>query len=102
VTGRAPYTAIRTVRWGGDPCRPVSSTPAPAARTTIAAPASQRLPCGLLTTPDLTSAGELRFGSDQLRAIAEVYASSDATDRFVRDFIGVWDKVMTLDRFDLG
>ena len=36
------------------------------------------------------------------RAIAEVYASSDATDRFVRDFIGVWDKVMTRDRFDLG
>ena len=49
------------------------------------------------------TAVDLVFGShSQLRAIAEVYASSDATDRFVSDFIGVWDKVMTLDRFDLG
>jgi catalase-peroxidase len=49
------------------------------------------------------TAVDLVFGShSQLRAIAEVYASSDATDRFVRDFVAAWDKVMTLDRFDLG
>jgi catalase-peroxidase len=36
-----------------------------------------------------------------LRAIAEVYASADGADAFVRDFVKAWDKVMTLDRFDL-
>jgi catalase (peroxidase I) len=35
------------------------------------------------------------------RALAEVYASADAPDKFVRDFVAAWDKVMTLDRFDL-
>jgi catalase-peroxidase len=45
---------------------------------------------------------DLVFGSHaQLRAIAEVYASSDAQARFVRDFVAVWTKVMDLDRFDL-
>ena len=45
---------------------------------------------------------DLVFGSNsQLRAIAEVYASSDAKEKFVRDFVAAWDKVMTLDRFDL-
>jgi catalase-peroxidase len=45
---------------------------------------------------------DLIFGSNsQLRALAEVYAASDAKERFVRDFIKVWDKVMNLDRFDL-
>ena len=38
----------------------------------------------------------------QLRAIAEVYASGDAQEKFVRDFVAAWDKVMTLDRFDLA
>ena len=37
----------------------------------------------------------------QLRSIAEVYASSDAQQKFVRDFVAAWDKVMNLDRFDL-
>jgi catalase-peroxidase len=37
----------------------------------------------------------------QLRAIAEVYAAADAQEKFVRDFVKAWDKVMTLDRFDL-
>jgi catalase-peroxidase len=37
----------------------------------------------------------------QLRAIAEVYASTDGQERFVRDFVAAWDKVMNLDRFDL-
>ena len=46
---------------------------------------------------------DLVFGSNaQLRAIAEVYASSDAQERFVRDFVAAWSKVMNLDRFDLG
>ncbi|MDH4352973.1 MAG: catalase/peroxidase HPI [Actinomycetota bacterium] len=46
---------------------------------------------------------DLVFGSNsQLRALAEVYASSDASEKFVRDFVAAWDKVMTLDRFDLA
>jgi len=49
------------------------------------------------------TAVDLVFGShSQLRAIAEVYAADDATDKFVRDFVAAWDKVMTLDRFDLA
>jgi len=44
---------------------------------------------------------DLVFGSNsQLRALAEVYASEDAAESFVRDFVAAWDKVMTLDRFD--
>jgi catalase-peroxidase len=46
---------------------------------------------------------DLIFGHDaQLRAIAEVYACADGKEKFVRDFIRVWDKVMNLDRFDLS
>ncbi|HZC40497.1 MAG TPA: catalase/peroxidase HPI [Streptosporangiaceae bacterium] len=46
---------------------------------------------------------DLVFGSNsQLRAIAEVYASDDAREKFVRDFVAAWDKVMHLDRFDLA
>jgi catalase-peroxidase len=49
------------------------------------------------------TAVDLVFGANsQLRAIAEVYASSDASEKFVRDFVAAWDKVMTLDRFDLA
>ena len=45
---------------------------------------------------------DLIFGSNsQLRALAEVYAMDDAKEKFVRDFVNAWDKVMTLDRFDL-
>jgi catalase-peroxidase len=45
---------------------------------------------------------DLAFGwNAQLRAISEVYACDDAKDKFVRDFVAAWDKVMTLDRFDL-
>ncbi|RRV10262.1 catalase/peroxidase HPI [Pseudomonas sp. v388] len=45
---------------------------------------------------------DLVFGSHaQLRAIAEVYASDDAQEKFVKDFVAVWTKVMNLDRFDL-
>ena len=45
---------------------------------------------------------DLVFGSNsQLRAIAEVYATSDAQAKFVGDFVKAWDKVMNLDRFDL-
>ena len=48
------------------------------------------------------TAFDVVFGSNSvLRALAEVYASDDAKDRFARDFIGAWDKVMNLDRFDL-
>jgi catalase-peroxidase len=46
---------------------------------------------------------DLTFGSNsQLRAIAEVYASSDAQGAFIEDFVSAWTKVMNLDRFDLG
>jgi catalase-peroxidase len=45
---------------------------------------------------------DLVFGSNsQLRALAEVYASSDAKEKFLSDFISAWNKVMNLDRFDL-
>ena len=45
---------------------------------------------------------DLIFGSHaQLRAIAEVYAQSDSKDKFVKDFVAAWTKVMNLDRFDL-
>jgi catalase-peroxidase len=45
---------------------------------------------------------DLVFGSNsQLRAIAEVYGSADAREKFVRDFVAAWTKVMNLDRFDL-
>ncbi len=45
---------------------------------------------------------DLVFGSNsQLRAIAEVYASDDSQQKFVRDFVSAWTKVMNLDRFDL-
>ena len=48
------------------------------------------------------TAADLVFGShSQLRAISEVYGSADAGERFVEDFVAAWDKVMTLDRFDL-
>jgi catalase-peroxidase len=44
---------------------------------------------------------DLVFGSNaQLRALAEVYAGSDSQDKFVRDFVSAWNKVMNLDRFD--
>jgi len=46
---------------------------------------------------------DLVFGSNsELRALAEVYACDDATEKFVRDFTAAWDKVMSLDRFDLA
>jgi catalase-peroxidase len=46
---------------------------------------------------------DLVFGSNsQLRALAEVYASDDSRQKFVRDFVAAWDKVMNLDRFDLA
>ena len=49
------------------------------------------------------SRADLVFGSNsQLRAIAEVYASDDAHEKFVRDFVAAWDKVMSLDWFDLS
>ena len=46
---------------------------------------------------------DLIFGSNsELRALAEVYASDDAKEKFVKDFVNAWTKVMTLDRFDLN
>jgi catalase-peroxidase len=45
---------------------------------------------------------DLIFGSNsELRALAEVYASADAQNKFVEDFVAAWTKVMELDRFDL-
>ncbi len=49
------------------------------------------------------TAVDLVFGANsQLRAIAEVYAADDGEEKFVRDFVAAWDKVMNLDRFDLA
>jgi catalase-peroxidase len=46
---------------------------------------------------------DLVFGSNsELRALAEVYASADAGEKLVRDFVAAWDKVMNLDRFDIA
>jgi catalase-peroxidase len=46
---------------------------------------------------------DLLFGSNsQLRAIAEVYAQNDSKEKFVKDFVAAWNKVMNLDRFDLA
>lgn len=46
---------------------------------------------------------DLIFGSNsELRAVAEVYAASDSKDKFIKDFVMAWNKVMTLDRFDLA
>jgi catalase-peroxidase len=57
------------------------------------------------TTGDIKWTGtraDLVFGSNsELRAVAEVYASSDSQDKFVNDFVAAWTKVMNLDRFDL-
>ena len=57
-------------------------------------------------TGDVTWTGtrcDLVFGANsQLRAISEVYGSSDGGDQFVHDFVAAWDKVMNLDRFDVG
>jgi catalase-peroxidase len=45
---------------------------------------------------------DLVFGSNsQLRALAEVYGSSDAREKFIHDFVAAWTKVMNLDRFDV-
>ena len=47
------------------------------------------------------TSADLVFGSNsQLRALSEVYASDDAQEKFVRDFVAAWEKVMNLDRFD--
>ena len=52
--------------------------------------------------PESTFDADLVFGAhSQLRALSEVYASDDAKERFVRDFVAAWNKVMNLDRYDL-
>ena len=49
------------------------------------------------------SRADLVFGSNsQLRSLAEVYASNDSNDKFVKDFIKAWNKVMNADRFDIN
>ena len=67
-----------------------------------------RRPSRAATAPPARSGGprsrvDLVFGSNsELRALAEVYASDDAQEKFVHDFVAAWDKVMNLDRFDLA
>ena len=56
------------------------------------------------TSQKVTSASrvDLAFGSNsQLRAVSEVYACNDSHDKFIKDFISAWNKVMNSDRFDL-
>jgi catalase-peroxidase len=51
----------------------------------------------------MATRADLVFGSHaELRAIAEVYASEDAKEKFAKDFVAAWDKVMNLDRFDVA
>ena len=61
--------------------------------------------CSVPGTGDLkwtATVVDLVFGSNsQLRAVAEVYGSDDAGEKFVKDFAAAWSKVMNLDRFDL-
>lgn len=46
---------------------------------------------------------DLIFGSNsELRALAEVYGCADSKDKFLKDFVAAWDKVMMLDRYDLA
>ena len=46
---------------------------------------------------------DLVFGSNsELRALAEVYACNDGKEKFVKDFVAAWNKVMNLDRFDIA
>ena len=46
---------------------------------------------------------DLVFGSNsQLRALAEVYACADAKEKFTKDFVAAWNKVMNLDRYDVA
>ena len=58
-----------------------------------------------VTAPRVRSAGLQRVQTwslnSELRALAEVYGSSDADAKFVNDFVAAWTKVMNLDRFDL-
>ncbi len=67
---------------------------------------SETFECRSDSTGELLWTGsrvDLVFGSNsELRAIAEVYAADDAREKFVRDFVTAWDKVMNLDRFDLA
>jgi catalase-peroxidase len=59
----------------------------------------------IATSGDLKWTGtrvDLIFGShSQLRAIAEVYAQNDSKEKFVKDFVAAWNKVMNLDRFEI-
>jgi catalase-peroxidase len=68
-------------------------------------PSDEQVYEGLDANGEVTAtatAVDLVFGSNAiLRGIAEVYGASDAEERFVRDFVDAWDKVMNLDRFDL-
>jgi catalase-peroxidase len=62
--------------------------------------------CRDLTTGEIKWSGtrvDLIFGSNsELRAIAEVYGCADGEEKFVKDFVAAWSKVMELDRFDLA
>ena len=79
---------------------------APGTRWTVSASDANTYEIRDVATDELkwtATAVDLIFGSNsQLRAIAEVYASQDAHDRFVSDFVAAWTKVMELDRFDLA
>ena len=62
--------------------------------------ASDRMTSETLRT---ATRADLVFGSNsQLRALTEVYACDDSQDKFVKDFVDAWTKVMNLDRFDVA
>ena len=58
---------------------------------------------GFDATPAVCQGGGIgRYTRELLRALAEVYGSADAKEKFVKDFAAAWSKVMNLDRFDLA
>ena len=61
----------------------------------------QYLQCSARSAVQVSATRAERALANQLRALAEVYASEDAREKFVNDFVAAWAKVMELDRFDL-
>jgi hypothetical protein len=80
----------------GDPLQPVAPRPASADNVYEGTDRATGKVKWTATAADLVFGGQ-----SQLRALAEVYASDDAKEKFVRDFVAAWNKVMNLDRPNL-